>query len=155
MPFRSPCKTTKPQPVDDRKSMPRYRRSLEWSWKSSRPSVIKIPDHLYLNQRKEKPNCTDISGAIRRTTQNRGKLFTPCRKAFERALKRASIDLPAGQCTHVLRHTFASHFMMNGWNILFLRDIFGHSDIKMTMVYPHFSPDHLEDAVYKNPLNFL
>ncbi|WP_411025484.1 hypothetical protein, partial [Salmonella sp. s55004] len=24
-----------------------------------------------------------------------------------------------------------------------LRDILGHSDIKMTMVYAHFSPDHL------------
>ncbi|WP_159150688.1 tyrosine-type recombinase/integrase, partial [Klebsiella pneumoniae] len=43
----------------------------------------------------------------------------------------------------VLRHTFASHFMMNGGNILVLRDILGHSDIKMTMVYAHFSPDHL------------
>ncbi|HHT5365206.1 TPA: tyrosine-type recombinase/integrase, partial [Klebsiella pneumoniae] len=71
----------------------------------------------------------------------RGKLFTPCRKAFERAVKRAGIDLPEGQCTHVLRHTFASHFMMNGGNILVLRDILGHSDIKMTMVYAHFSPD--------------
>ncbi|MFX7056441.1 tyrosine-type recombinase/integrase, partial [Acinetobacter baumannii] len=79
-------------------------------------------------------------------------MFTPCRKAFERAVKRAGIDLPEGQCTHVLRHTFASHFMMNGGNILVLRDILGHSDIKMTMVYAHFSPDHLEDAVKKNPL---
>lgn len=46
----------------------------------------------------------------------------------------------------------ASHFMMNGGNILVLRDILGHSDIKMTMVYAHFAPDHLEDAVSKNPL---
>ena len=87
--------------------------------------------------------------------KNRGKIFTPCRKAFERAVKRAGIDLPEGQCTHVLRHTFASHFMMNGGNILVLRDILGHSDIKMTMVYAHFSPDHLEDAVTKNPLAML
>jgi site-specific recombinase XerD len=70
-------------------------------------------------------------------------------KSFERAVKRAGIDLPEGQCTHVLRHTFASHFMMNGGNILVLRDILGHADIKMTMVYAHFAPDHLEDAVTK------
>ncbi|PVW77712.1 integrase, partial [Klebsiella pneumoniae] len=25
----------------------------------------------------------------------------------------------------------------------------------MTMVYSHFSPDHLEDAVTKNPLHML
>lgn len=82
-----------------------------------------------------------------------GRLFTPCRKAFERALKRTGIQLPEGQATHVLRHTFASHFMMNGGNILVLKDILGHSDIKVTMVYAHFAPDHLEDAVSKNPLS--
>lgn len=83
---------------------------------------------------------------------NRGALFTPCRKAFQRAVKRAGIQLPDGQCTHVLRHTFASHFMMNGGNILVLREILGHVDIKMTMVYAHFAPEHLEDATTKNPL---
>lgn len=84
--------------------------------------------------------------------KNRGRLFTPCRKAFERAVKRAGITLPDGQCTHVLRHTFASHFMMNGGNILVLRDVLGHADIRMTMIYAHFAPDHLEDATTKNPL---
>lgn len=44
---------------------------------------------------------------------------------------------------------------MNGGNILVLKDILGHSDIKMTMIYAHFSPDHLEDAVTKNPLYSL
>ncbi|WP_042858802.1 site-specific integrase [Dickeya sp. NCPPB 3274] len=84
-----------------------------------------------------------------------GKLFSPCRKTFERAINRTGIQLPDGQCTHVLRHTFASHFMMNGGNILVLRDILGHADIKMTMIYAHFAPDHLEDAITKNPLNGL
>lgn len=83
----------------------------------------------------------------------RGQLFTPCRKTFERIIDKAGIELPDGQCTHVLRHTFASHFMMNGGNILVLKEILGHSDIKMTMIYAHFAPTHLEDAVTKNPLN--
>lgn len=56
---------------------------------------------------------------------------------------------------NVLRHTFASHFMMNGGNILVLKEILGHSDIKMTMIYAHFAPKHLEDAVAKNPLTML
>lgn len=87
--------------------------------------------------------------------KNRGNLFAPCRKAFERAVKRAGIELPEGQYTHVLRHTFANHFMMNGGNILVLKEILGHSDIKMTMIYAHFAPTHLEDAVSKNPLTLL
>ncbi|MEH8539414.1 tyrosine-type recombinase/integrase, partial [Klebsiella pneumoniae] len=72
---------------------------------------------------------------------------------FRNALDRAGIELPPGQLTHVLRHTFASHFMMNGGNILVLQKILGHTDIKMTMRYAHFAPNHLEDAVRLNPLD--
>lgn len=42
--------------------------------------------------------------------------------------------------------------MMNGGNILVLQRVLGHTDIKMTMRYAHFAPDHLEDAVKLNPL---
>ncbi|CAI1058746.1 Tyrosine recombinase XerD [Serratia quinivorans] len=87
--------------------------------------------------------------------KNNGALFTPCYYAFRNALGRAGISLPAGQLTHVLRHTFASHFMMNGGNILVLQKILGHTDIKMTMRYSHFSPDHLEDAIKLNPLSIV
>lgn len=40
---------------------------------------------------------------------------------------------------------------MNGGNILVFKEMLGHSDIKMTMIYAHFAPTHLEDAVTKNP----
>jgi site-specific recombinase XerD len=67
-------------------------------------------------------------------------------------IKEVAPGLPAGQAVHVLRHTFASHFMMNGGNILALQRILGHSSILQTMVYAHFAPDYLEDAVKFNPL---
>jgi integrase len=82
----------------------------------------------------------------------RGPLFRPCRRSFERAIKRTGLVFPEGQMTHILRHTFASHFMMNGGNILVLRQILGHADIKDTMRYAHFAPDHLDDAITKNPI---
>lgn len=82
-------------------------------------------------------------------------LFTPCYSAFRSAIKRAEIDLPDGQLSHVLRHTFASHFMMRGGNILVLQRILGHTDIKVTMRYAHFAPEHLNEAVTFNPLNLI
>ncbi|MCX3308015.1 tyrosine-type recombinase/integrase [Pantoea vagans] len=82
-----------------------------------------------------------------------GRYFETCYSAFRSAVKRAELDLPDGQLSHVLRHTFASHFMMNGGNILVLQRILGHTDIKMTMRYSHFSPEHLEDAIKLNPLS--
>lgn len=79
--------------------------------------------------------------------------FSSSITAFRRALKRSKIELPKGQATHALRHSFASHFMMNGGNILSLQKILGHSTIVMTMRYAHLSPDHLREAVELNPLS--
>ncbi|GKW03042.1 integrase [Pectobacterium carotovorum subsp. carotovorum] len=84
--------------------------------------------------------------------QTNGALFNYCYTSFRRAIQRTGIELPDGQLSHVLRHTFASHFMMNGGNILVLQRILGHTDIKMTMRYAHFAPDHLEEAIKLNPL---
>lgn len=72
--------------------------------------------------------------------------------AVRAAIKRAAPNLPKGQATHVFRHSFASHFMANGGNILILQQILGHRRIQQTMVYAHFAPDHLIDAVTLNPL---
>lgn len=80
------------------------------------------------------------------------RLFTNCIGAFRRAVDRTEIQLPRGQNTHILRHTFASHFMMNGGNILTLQKILGHADITQTMRYAHLSPDHLRDAIAFNPM---
>lgn len=48
---------------------------------------------------------------------------------------------------HDLRHTFASHFMMNGGNIYDVQKILGHSSLEMTQRYAHMSPDHLAEAI--------
>ncbi|ELK4791463.1 integrase [Pseudomonas aeruginosa] len=77
--------------------------------------------------------------------------FTSCITSFRRALERTTIRLPQGQASHALRHTFASHFMMNGSNILTLQKILGHSTLTMTMRYAHLSPGHLQDAIRFGP----
>lgn len=92
--------------------------------------------------------------ASRHPIQINGGIFGPCYSAFREGIKRAEIVLPPGQLTHVLRHTFASHFMMNGGNILALQRILGHKDLKTTMRYAHLAPDHLESAKILNPLNY-
>ena len=101
------------------------------------------------NKSRSIPISSELQAQIPRI---RGRLFSDCYRFFETALAKANITLPDGQCTHVLRHTFASHFMMNGGNILVLKNILGHSTIGMTMRYAHFAPDHLEDATRLNPL---
>ncbi len=61
--------------------------------------------------------------------------------------------IPKGQAAHGLRHTFASHFIQNGGNILTLQKILGHSSLAMTMRYAHLAPDHLQDALRFGPIS--
>ncbi|MEC4727244.1 tyrosine-type recombinase/integrase [Shewanella sp. D64] len=80
------------------------------------------------------------------------RLFSDCYVEFREIMKRMNFGLPKGQSSHVLRHSFASHFVMNGGNILTLQKILGHSTILMTMKYAHLAPDHLFEATKFNPL---
>lgn len=47
---------------------------------------------------------------------------------------------------HDLRHSYASHFMMNGGNFLELQKLLGHAKMDTTLIYSHLSPDHLRKA---------
>ena len=72
---------------------------------------------------------------------------------FKRAIAKLEFNLPKGQKTHVLRHTFASHFMINGGNIITLQRILGHGTLAMTVRYAHLSPDHLTEVLTLNPIS--
>lgn len=85
-------------------------------------------------------------------TRRTGLLYQVDYLSFREILQEVKPDLPKGQATHVMRHTFATHFMMNGGNIVTLQRITGHATIQQTMTYAHFSPDFLQDAISFNPL---
>ncbi len=52
---------------------------------------------------------------------------------------------------HDLRHTFASHFLMKGGDLLSLKEILGHSSLKMVERYAHLASAHKQRQV--NRLN--
>lgn len=78
--------------------------------------------------------------------------FTSAYNTFRRSIESVGIDLPDGQMTHVLRHMFASHYMMNGGDILTLQRVLWHAILAMTQKYAHFSPGHMAEVVNLNPL---
>lgn len=125
---------------------------------SLKPSQIKDGKITFLNTKSGKNRSVPIQAWLFDELQsikpvNDRRLFLSSLSAFRKAVKRTDLNLPKGQMTHVLRHTFASHYVISGGNIVKLRDTLGHSEITTTMRYAHLAPDHLEEALELNPLN--
>jgi site-specific recombinase XerD len=79
----------------------------------------------------------------------KGVPYGNVRKSFESALELAKVkDFRFHDLRH-MRHTFASHLVMNGCDIRTVQQLMGHKEIKMTMIYSHLSKAHLQDAVGK------
>lgn len=123
-----------------------------------KPSQIKNNQVTFLNTKSTKNRTVPINktlhdelSALEPISENR--MFLSSLSTFRLAVSKASLDLPKGQMTNVLRHTFASHYVINGGNIVKLRDVLGHSEITTTMRYAHLAPDHLEETLRLNPLN--
>ena len=52
-----------------------------------------------------------------------------------------------GVTFHTLRHTFASHAVMNGVDLFTVGKLLGHKTIQQTQRYAHLAPDHMRSAV--------
>jgi integrase len=73
-----------------------------------------------------------------------GRRFHEVKRSFASACRRAGIG---DFRFHDLRHTFASHLVMNGVSLKAVQELLGHSDLTMTMRYAHLSQAHLKEAV--------
>lgn len=115
----------------------------------------KLQGYLFENQKRQKRQPCRFLKNLRKKLKRRPALN--CSKSIMRSftgiLRRVKPDIPPNQATHILRHTFASHFMMNGGKIIALQQILGHPSIPQTMAQAHLAPDYLQNAVALNPLN--
>ncbi|TVZ39414.1 site-specific recombinase XerD [Alteromonadaceae bacterium 2753L.S.0a.02] len=102
------------------------------------------------------PISADLCEEILAGAPEKGLIFQgDARTAFENALIHAHIELPAGQLTHVLRHTFASHHVINGGGLKELQELLGHKHITTTMRYAHLAHGSLKQCLTTNPLASL
>jgi integrase len=126
-------------------------RSFAGTPKNNKIRHLRLPEAL-------KPALLQWQAQCPRTAQ--GLVFPRRRRDGTWAMAEDSSDMlglpallaaagcrPIARAWHALRHTFASHYVMQGGSLLALSKILGHSDIKMTMIYAHLAPDFIGEEM--------
>ncbi|NOH24431.1 site-specific integrase [Vibrio europaeus] len=119
----------------------RYLSVASKNSKSKKTRIVPLNDSVY-------------SALMQWRSQNLNKTFvfpsqvdTPLsdiKKPWLRLLNKAQIS---DFKFHDLRHHFASKLVMAGVDLNTVRELLGHSDLKMTLRYAHLAPEHKQAAV--------
>jgi integrase len=106
------------------------------------------------NEPKVVPMNQTLHGALQHVPRRRhseyvfcnaaGEPYDDVKRSFNTACRKAGIE---NFRLHDLRHTFATHLVMNGINLKSVQHLLGHKDVRMTLRYAHLSREHLQAAV--------
>ncbi len=128
---------------------------LEWKEVDFARKYIRV-ERSKNNRSRKVPMNSAVYEELRKNRRNRSKyVFTQIKSsqrlrcvasAFKTACRKAGLERLR---FHDLRHTFATNLVMNGVDLVTVKEILGHSDISMTVRYSHPSDRRKMEAVEK------
>lgn len=123
------------------------RRSYHQTPKSGRSRVVPLHPELssILQLHRAQPASSELVFPVRNAMARPQEMLE-----LHVTLRAAGVDA-GDRPWHAMRHTFASHFAMNGGNLLALQRILGHSRFEMTQIYSHLSPGFLSQEILRIP----
>ena len=69
------------------------------------------------------------------------------RYILDKLITKTSLDIKISP--HMLRHSFATHLLNEGCDLLSVQELLGHESLKATQVYTHVTNDRLKDIYLK------
>lgn len=111
-------------------------------------NLIKI---RWLKKRKEQTRTIPMHKALKELLQLFSGPMNKADKIFDFSRQRAwQITIEShGVSPHVFRHSFAVHYLEKGGRITDLKELLGHSNLNVTMVYARITQKDLLDEVNK------
>ena len=101
---------------------------------------------LYLKEGRPKLNIQNSSYLL--LNQHGKKLTTEgIRYILDQLIQQTSLHKHISP--HMLRHTFATHLLNEGCDILSVQELLGHESLRSTQVYTHVTMDRLKDVYFE------
>ena len=102
---------------------------------------------IYLNDGYKQINKNNLDYLL---INNKGTKLTErgIRDILNRIIKKTT--LTKNISPHMLRHTFATHLLNEGCDILSVQKLLGHESISATQIYTHVTTDHLKEVYYQS-----